>query len=136
MCIRDSRTADRCAELLAGGHLPLVREQTGLVLDPYFSASKMQWLLEEGGVPSGPDLALATVDAWILWNLSGGTSGGVFATDVTNASRTMLFDIVVRRWSDELCDLLDVYKRQVRDWCTDQNKRGRGHSASPSLRPY
>ena len=105
---QDRRTADRCAELTAAGHLPLVREQTGLVLDPYFSASKMQWLLEEGGVPAGPDLALATVDSWILWNLSGGTSGGVFATDVTNASRTMLFDIVVRRWSDELCDLFDV----------------------------
>ena len=87
---------------------PLVREQTGLVLDPYFSASKMQWLLEEGGVPTGPDLALATVDTWVLWNLTGGVDGGVFATDVTNASRTMLFDIVVRRWSDELCDLFGV----------------------------
>ena len=85
-----------------------MREQTGLVLDPYFSASKMQWLLEEGGVPAGPGLALATVDSWILWNLTGGTDGGVFATDVTNASRTMLFDIVVRRWSDELCDLFHV----------------------------
>ena len=61
-----------------------------------------------GGVTVGPDLALATVDSWILWNLSGGPSGGVFATDVTNASRTMLFDIVVRRWSDELCDLFHV----------------------------
>ena len=68
----------------------------------------MQWLLEEGGVPAGPDLALATVDSWILWNLSGGRSGGTFATDVTNASRTMLFDIVVRRWSEELCDLFRV----------------------------
>jgi len=105
---QDRRTADHCADLVAGGHLPLVREQTGLVLDPYFSASKMQWLLEEGGVPAGPDLALATVDTWILWNLSGGPSGGVFATDVTNASRTMLFDIVVRRWSQELCDLFHV----------------------------
>ena len=105
---QDRRTAGRCAALLASGHLPLVREQTGLVLDPYFSASKMQWLIEEGGVPSGPDLALGTVDTWILWNLTGGASGGVFATDVTNASRTMLFDIVVRRWSDELADLFHV----------------------------
>jgi glycerol kinase len=105
---QDRRTADRCAELLAGGHLPLVREQTGLVLDPYFSASKMEWLLTEGGVPTGPGLALATVDSWILWNLTGGTVDGVFATDVTNASRTMLFDIVVRRWSDELGDLFGV----------------------------
>jgi len=105
---QDRRTADRCAELLAGGQLPLVREQTGLVLDPYFSASKMEWLLTEGGVPTGPGLALATVDSWILWNLTGGTVDGVFATDVTNASRTMLFDIVVRRWSDELGDLFGV----------------------------
>ena len=105
---QDRRTADRCAALHAAGHLPLVREQTGLVLDPYFSGSKMQWLLEEGGVPIGPDLALATVDTWVLWNLTGGVDGGEFATDVTNASRTMLFDIVVRRWSDELCSLFGV----------------------------
>jgi glycerol kinase len=105
---QDRRTAQRCAALERSGHLPLVREQTGLVLDPYFSASKMQWLLEEGGVPVGPDLALATVDSWLLWNLTGGVEGGVFATDVTNASRTMLFDIVVRRWSEELCDLFGV----------------------------
>jgi len=105
---QDRRTAARCAVLAEEGHLPLVREQTGLVLDPYFSGSKMQWLLEEGAVPAGPDLALATVDSWVLWNLTGGTEGGVFATDVTNASRTMLFDIVVRRWSEELCDLFHV----------------------------
>lgn len=105
---QDRRTAERCAALQAAGHLPLVREQTGLILDPYFSASKMQWLLEEGGVPSGPELVLATVDSWILWNLTGGTGGGVLATDVTNASRTMLFDIVVRRWSTELCALFHV----------------------------
>jgi glycerol kinase len=105
---QDRRTAERCAELTAAGHLPLVREQTGLVLDAYFSATKMQWLLEEGGVPTGPDLVLATVDSWILWNLTGGTDGGTLATDVTNASRTMLFDIVVRRWSAELCDLFHV----------------------------
>jgi glycerol kinase len=68
----------------------------------------MEWLLEEGGVPTGPGLALATVDTWILWNLTGGATGGVYATDVTNASRTMLFDIVVRRWSEELADLFRV----------------------------
>ena len=105
---QDKRTADRCAALVDAGHLPLVREQTGLVLDPYFSASKMQWLLEEGGVARGPGLALATVDTWVLWNLTGGVDGGVYATDATNASRTMLYDIVVRRWSDELCDLFHV----------------------------
>ena len=105
---QDRRTAASCAQLQAAGHLPLVREQTGLVLDPYFSASKMQWLLEEGGVPMGPGLVLATVDSWILWNLTGGATSGVLTTDVTNASRTMLFDIVVRRWSAELCDLFHI----------------------------
>ncbi len=112
---QDRRTAGRCTELHLAGHLPLVREQTGLVLDPYFSASKMQWLLEEGGVPVGPDLALATVDSWVLWNLTGGVHGGVFATDVTNASRTMLFDIVARRWSDELRDLFGVPRSALAD---------------------
>src|SRR4051812_1634885 len=69
---QDRRTADRCAELAADGHLALVRERTGLVLDPYFSATKMAWLLGEGGVAAGPDLALGTVDAWVLWQLTGG----------------------------------------------------------------
>jgi len=105
---QDRRTAARCAALAEAGHLPLVREQTGLVLDPYFSGTKMQWLLEEAGVPTGPDLALATVDSWVLWNLTGGVDGGVFATDASNASRTLLFDIVVRRWSAELLDLFGV----------------------------
>ena len=105
---QDRRTADRCAELQAGGHLPLVREQTGLVLDPYFSGTKMAWLLREGGVPAGPGLALATVDTAGEVPQDPGVDGGVYATDVTNASRTMLFDIVVRRWSGELCDLLGV----------------------------
>jgi len=105
---QDRRTAARCAALAGAGHLPLVRERTGLVLDPYFSGTKMQWLLEEGGVAAGPDLALGTVDSWVLWNLTGGVDGGVFATDATNASRTLLFDIVVRRWSAELLDLFGV----------------------------
>ena len=105
---QDRRTAPRCRRLVDEGHLPLVRERTGLVLDPYFSATKMEWLLHEGGISPAPGLALATVDSWILWNLTGGPTGGVFATDATNASRTMLFDIVVRRWSEELCSLFGV----------------------------
>jgi glycerol kinase len=105
---QDRRTTRACRSLQESGHLPMVRRQTGLVLDPYFSASKMQWLLAEGGVERRPGLALGTVDSWVLWNLTGGTAGGIFATDSTNASRTMLFDIVDRRWSDELCDLFDI----------------------------
>jgi glycerol kinase len=102
---QDRRTAGRCDELAAGGHLPMVRERTGLVLDPYFSGTKFEWLLHERQIPSGPQLALGTVDAWLIWNLTG---GAVHATDVTNASRTMLFDIRRRAWSDELCELLHV----------------------------
>jgi glycerol kinase len=105
---QDRRTAARCRRLVEEGRLPLVREHTGLVLDPYFSATKMEWLLHEGGLARSPGLAMATVDSWVLWNLTGGAAGGVFATDTTNASRTMLFDIVVRRWSEELGSLFGV----------------------------
>ena len=105
---QDRRTAGRCDELVAEGHLDVVRTRTGLVLDPYFSGTKMAWLLEHGGVANGPDLCLGTVDDWVLWNLTGGPTGGVHATDASNASRTMLYDITQRRWSAELCDMLRV----------------------------
>ena len=102
---QDRRTAARCEELAAAGHLDLVRERTGLVLDPYFSGTKFEWILRERDVPTGPELALGTIDSWLIWNLTGGES---HVTDVTNASRTMLYDIVDRRWSDTLCELLHV----------------------------
>jgi glycerol kinase len=102
---QDRRTAARCRRLEDDGHLPLVRHQTGLVLDPYFSASKIEWLLGEGAVAADGGLALGTVDSWILWNL---TRGRVHATDPSNASRTMLFDIRRQAWSPELCALFGV----------------------------
>jgi len=102
---QDRRTAERCRRLEDDGHLGLVRAATGLVLDPYFSATKAAWLLAEGGVPTGPSLALGTIDSWILWNLTGGR---VFATDPSNASRTMLYDIRHGAWSTELCDLFRI----------------------------
>ncbi len=102
---QDRRTASRCRRLEDDGHLPIVREATGLVLDPYFSATKMAWLLAEGGVHAGPRLALGTVDSWILWKLTGGAT---FATDPSNASRTLLYDIRHGAWSTELCDLFGV----------------------------
>ncbi|MGH8994723.1 MAG: FGGY family carbohydrate kinase [Acidimicrobiales bacterium] len=103
---QDRRTADRCRELQDEGHLDEVRATTGLVLDPYFSATKMEWLLRNGdlGTTDPGRLALGTVDAWVLWKLTGGT----FATDVSNASRTLLFDIHEREWSAELADLFGV----------------------------
>jgi glycerol kinase len=105
---QDRRTSEACRQLEERGLRPLIRERTGLVPDPYFSGTKMQWLLEEGGVEDDGHLALGTVDAWLLWNLSGGPHGGSFSTDVTNASRTMLFDIRAGRWSGELADALRV----------------------------
>ncbi|HEY4608014.1 MAG TPA: glycerol kinase GlpK, partial [Ilumatobacteraceae bacterium] len=102
---QDRRTADRCDTLRDGGHLPLVRDTTGLVLDPYFSATKFEWLLSNRDIPVDDELALGTIDSWLIWNLTGGE---VHATDVTNASRTMLFDIRALEWSAELCDLFGV----------------------------
>ncbi|HET9732803.1 MAG TPA: glycerol kinase [Acidimicrobiales bacterium] len=100
---QDRRTADRCAELTAAGHLDTVRRRTGLVLDPYFSATKMEWLLGPGGVERSANLALGTVDAWLIWNLT-----GELVTDVSNASRTLVFDIRERRWDPELAELFGV----------------------------
>jgi glycerol kinase len=105
---QDRRTAQRCDALREGGHEPAIRKATGLVLDPYFSASKLEWLLTEGGVDADADLAFGTVDSWLLWRLTGGPGRGVHATDSSNASRTMLFDINERAWSDELCELFGV----------------------------
>jgi len=99
---QDRRTAQRCLELAP--HLPTVRATTGLVLDPYFSATKIEWMLRNGVKPT-PTLAFGTVDSWLLWKL---TDGAVFATDESNASRTMLWDITTHEWSREICDLLGV----------------------------
>jgi glycerol kinase len=102
------RGADLSARLASRVTRELVRARTGLALDPMFSASKMRWLLDQ--IPDGPARAasgavcLGTVDSWLLWNLS----GGVFATDLTNASRTMLFDIDTLDWSPELLHLFGV----------------------------
>jgi len=107
---QDRRTAARCDELRDAGHLPLVRHTTGLVLDPYFSASKLEWLFTQAGVTPGPHLAFGTVDSWVLWNLTGGTAaaGAIHATDGSNASRTLLYDIRARQWSADLGELFGV----------------------------
>ncbi len=106
---QDRRTAERCDALRAGGYEPVIRRLTGLVLDPYFSATKLEWLLRDGGVSaSDPNLTFGTVDTWVLWNLTGGPNGGIHATDPSNASRTMLYDIGAGSWSGELCALFGV----------------------------
>jgi glycerol kinase len=105
---QDRRTAARCDELKAGGVEPLVRAKTGLVLDPYFSATKLEWLFTKGGVAADQNTLFGTVDSWILWKLTGGIDGGVHGTDPSNASRTLLYNIGERRWDDELCELFSV----------------------------
>jgi glycerol kinase len=106
---QDRRTADFCDRLKADGHEPLVRDRTGLVIDAYFSGSKLAWILEH--VPGVRDraeagrLAFGTVDSWLVWKLTGGAT---HITDVTNASRTMLFNIHTLKWDDDLLRLLGV----------------------------
>ncbi len=100
---QDRRTADLCAALKGAGVEPMVQARTGLLLDPYFSATKFAWLMAHGA--GGPDLALSTVDAFLVHRLTGGAR---FATDATNASRTMLFDINRQTWDAELCALFAV----------------------------
>jgi len=101
---QDRRTAARCAELR--GAADMIRARTGLVTDPYFSATKLEWLLQ-GPLAKTPrdSLAVGTIDSWLIWSL---TEGAVHATDHSNASRTMLYDIDRRGWSDELCALFHV----------------------------
>ena len=106
---QDRRTAERCRELEEAGAEEIIRERTGLIIDPYFSGTKLQWLLDhvDGARDRAKrgELAAGTIDSWLIWKLTGGR---VHATDPTNASRTMLYDIDRGEWSDELLDLLDV----------------------------
>jgi glycerol kinase len=106
---QDRRTAGMCDQLRAAGHAPTFAAKTGLVLDAYFSGTKLKWLLDH--VPGARaraeagELAFGTIDSWLVWNL---TRGSVHATDPSNASRTLLFDIHRGDWDDELLALLDV----------------------------
>jgi glycerol kinase len=109
---QDRRTADRCLELREQGHEPLVRAHTGLVLDPYFSATKIEWLLRnvEGLRERARDgrAVFGTIDAWLIFKLC-----GEHVTDSSNASRTMLYDIARGAWDSELLALLDVPERSL-----------------------
>jgi glycerol kinase len=98
---QDRRTAERCDELKGAGHEALVRERTGLVIDPYFSGTKVEWLLRNADGIDGA--VFGTIDSWLVFKLT-----GRHVTDYSNASRTMLFDIRRLRWDPDLCDLLGV----------------------------
>lgn len=120
---QDRRTADACARLRAAGHEPVISARTGLLLDPYFSATKIAWLLDH--VPGARaraeagKLACGTIDTFLIWRLTGGK---VHATDATNASRTMLMDIRSGQWDDELLKLFDIPRAllpEIRDCAAD-----------------
>jgi glycerol kinase len=128
---QDRRTAALCAALAAAGHGPLVQARTGLVLDPYFSATKIAWLLDNlAGARAAAergDLAFGTVDSFLLWRLTG---GAIHATDATNAARTLLYDIRRQDWDDELLALFRVPRAvlpEVRDSAGDFGAATRDH---------
>ncbi|MEL1249347.1 glycerol kinase GlpK [Aurantiacibacter gilvus] len=106
---QDRRTAAFCAELKAAGHEDTVRDKTGLLLDPYFSGTKMRWMLDNvPAIRAAADagtLALGTVESWLVWKLSGGAH---HVTDASNASRTLLLALEGGQWDADLCDLLGV----------------------------
>ena len=106
---QDRRTADYCAKLKSQGHEDIVRAKTGLLLDPYFSTTKIKWILDNVDAAreraEKGELAFGTVDSFLLWHLTGGE---VHATDVTNASRTMIYNIIEQKWDEELCALFDI----------------------------
>jgi glycerol kinase len=106
---QDRRTADTCDALTRAGHEPLITRKTGLVIDPYFSGTKLAWILDH--VPDAREkaaagrLAFGTIDSWLIWKL---TSGAAHITDASNASRTLLYDLEQGTWDDELLALFDV----------------------------
>ena len=110
------RTADRCQELRTLGYGDIIKKKTGLVLDPYFSASKIEWILNnvDGAREKAErgEIVFGTIDTWLIWNLTGGK---IHATDYSNASRTMLFNINTLSWDDELLALFSIPKAMLPD---------------------
>lgn len=132
---QDRRTAETCARLAAAGHGPMVTARTGLLLDPYFSGTKLAWLLDT--IPGARDraargeLAFGTVDSFLLWRLTGGR---VHATDATNAARTMLYDIGRGAWDAEICALLGIplsVLPEVRDCAAEFGQTDPAHFGAP-----
>ena len=123
---QDRRTAAYCRELKEAGHEAMVTEKTGLLLDPYFSGTKLRWMLEnvKGARTKAEkgELAFGTIECWLLWKL---TDGASHATDASNASRTLMFNIRTQEWDRELLELLDVPESllpEVKDNCADFGK--------------
>jgi len=137
---QDRRTADFCHSLKNAGHEKLFSDKTGLLLDPYFSGTKINWILDNVVLENGErarakaekgELLFGTVDSWLLWNF---TKGKTHATDATNASRTLLFNIKTQQWDDELLALLNVPKEilpEVLDCAADFGKTDASWFGSP-----
>lgn len=115
---QDRRTADYCAQLKRDGHEAMVSKKTGLRLDPYFSGTKLRWILENvKGMrerAEAGELCFGTIDCWLLWNL---TNGKVHATDASNASRTLLYNLESNDWDDELLELFNIPKAVLPEIC-------------------
>jgi glycerol kinase len=111
---QDRRTAPFCEQLKKSGYEALIRSKTGLVIDAYFSGSKIRWILDNvnGARKKAEEgkLAFGTVDSWLVWKL---TRGAVHATDITNASRTMLYNIREQKWDDELLEIIGIPKSML-----------------------
>jgi glycerol kinase len=103
---QDRRGEALCHSLREAGHEPRVRNTTGLVLDPYFSASKIHWMLERGLVAD--DASVATIDSWLVWWLTGNVDGGIFVTEPSNASRTLLMDLATLEWAPSMLTLFGI----------------------------
>jgi len=128
---QDKRTADYCDELKKEGKSEMIREKTGLVIDSYFSGTKVKWILDhiEGARESAEagDLVMGTIDSWLIWKM---TDGGLHITDVTNACRSMLFNINTMDWDDELLELLNIPKSMLPE--VKQSSEIYGHT-TPNL---
>lgn len=131
---QDRRTAKQCDQLKAKGHASLIRKKTGLVVDAYFSATKLQWILNnvkgaKARAKAG-ELAFGTVDSWLVWNLTGGRS---HVTDVSNASRTMLCNLKTGDWDDELLDLFGIPRKMLPEVRSSSEVFGQATFFSPGI---
>ncbi len=122
---QDRRTAEFCDDLRADGHAETIAQKTGLVIDPYFSGTKLRWLLDHVPAARGQadrgELAFGTIDSWLLWKLSGGK---LHLTDVSNASRTMLLNLRTLNWDQQLLDLLDIPASVLPEVCPSSQVYG------------
>src|SRR6187399_286139 len=132
---QDRRTASYCDELKAAGHAKLIQEKTGLVIDAYFSATKLKWILDNvNGARAKADkgeLAFGTIDSWLVWELSG---GNIHVTDVSNASRTMLLNIHTCQWDDELLKLFNIPRSVLPEVKASSKIYGTTASAVPEIK--